>query len=76
MKIGDIKNIKIARKYANALFEAAVDASLLDKVSKDIIFVVEKGLKTLVDLKYKKQAHDSQESCACFLFQYNITFIQ
>ena len=41
MKIGDIKNIKIARKYANALFEAAVDASVLDKVSQDIIFVVE-----------------------------------
>ena len=41
MKIGDIKNIKIARKYANALFEAAVDSSLLEKVNQDIIFVVE-----------------------------------
>ena len=41
MKIGDIKNLKISRKYSNALFEAAIEAGLLDKVNQDIIFVVE-----------------------------------
>ena len=41
MKIGDIKNIKIARKYANALFEAGIDSGNIDKVYNDILFVVE-----------------------------------
>lgn len=41
MKIGDIKNIKIAKKYANALFESASEAGLIDKVYNDIVFVTE-----------------------------------
>ena len=41
MKIGDIKNLKLARKYSNALFEAAIEIGALDKVNQDIIFVVE-----------------------------------
>ena len=35
MKIGDIKNIKIARKYANALLESAVEADKADNVNGD-----------------------------------------
>lgn len=41
MKIGSIKNIKIAKKYANALFEAANEADISDKVYNEMIFVVE-----------------------------------
>ena len=41
MKIGDVKNIKIARKYANALFEAGIEADVIDKVYNDILFIVE-----------------------------------
>ena len=36
MKIGDIKNIKIARKYANALLESAIEADKSDKVYNSI----------------------------------------
>ena len=41
MKIGDIKNIKIAKKYSNALIEAATENNVLTKVYEDLIFVVE-----------------------------------
>ena len=41
MKIGDIKNIKIARKYANALLESAVEADKADKVYNDLLFIAE-----------------------------------
>lgn len=41
MKIGDVKNIKVARKYANALFEAGIEANVIDKVYNDVLFVVE-----------------------------------
>ena len=41
MKIGDIKNIKIAKKYSNALIEAAKENNVLNKVYEDLIFIVE-----------------------------------
>lgn len=41
MNTGDIKNIKIARKYSNALLEAALENGILDKVYNDMVFVVE-----------------------------------
>ena len=41
MKIGDIKNIKIARKYANALLESAIEADKADKVYNDLLFIAE-----------------------------------
>jgi len=41
MKIGDIKNIKIARKYADALMESAVEENIADKIYNDLIFVSE-----------------------------------
>lgn len=41
MKIGDIKQIKAARRYSNAIFKSAVDADLLEKVYQDLIFVQE-----------------------------------
>lgn len=41
MKIGDIKNLKISKKYANALYEAAIEVGSLEKINQDIIFVVE-----------------------------------
>ena len=41
MNIGDVKNIKIARKYSNALLELAVENNNLDKVFNDFIFIME-----------------------------------
>ena len=41
MKIGDIKNKKIARKYSNALLELAVEKNLASKVYEDLVFVCE-----------------------------------
>ena len=54
MKIGDVKNIKIARKYAHALFEAGIEANVIDKVYNDILFVVEtlKSNEQLADFMY------------------------
>ena len=54
MKIGDVKNIKIARKYANALFEAGIEVDVIDKVYNDILFIVEtlKSNEQLADFMY------------------------
>lgn len=41
MIIGDVKNIKLAKKYANALFDTAKEADLTDKVYDELVFVVE-----------------------------------
>ena len=41
MKIGDIKNKKIARKYSNALLDAAIEQNLSSKVYEDLVFVCE-----------------------------------
>ncbi len=41
MKIGDIKNIKTARKYSNALFESVVEDKIQDKVYNDLLFIFE-----------------------------------
>ena len=41
MKIGDVKNIKIAKKYANALILSAIEKNIEDKVYTDIVFVFE-----------------------------------
>ena len=41
MIISDVKNIKIAKKYANALLESAIESGCSDKVYNDLIFVVE-----------------------------------
>ena len=41
MKIGDIKNKKIARKYSNALLETSIDKNVSSKVYEDLIFVCE-----------------------------------
>lgn len=41
MKIGDIKNIKVARKYSNALRITANEANVASKVYNDLLFVLE-----------------------------------
>ena len=41
MKIGDIKNKKIARKYSNALLKTAIEQNLSSKVCDDLVFVCE-----------------------------------
>ena len=41
MKIGNIKNKKIARKYSNALLELAVENNISSKVYEDLVFVCE-----------------------------------
>ena len=41
MKIGDIKNKKIARKYSNALLETALEKNLSSKIYEDLVFVCE-----------------------------------
>lgn len=41
MKIGDIKNKKIARKYSNALLEMALEKDVVSKVYDDLTFVCE-----------------------------------
>lgn len=41
MIVSDVKNIKIARKYSNALLESAIENNLLDKIYNDVVFVIE-----------------------------------
>ncbi len=41
MITGDIKHIKTARKYSNALLETAIEAEKADKVYDDLLFVSE-----------------------------------
>lgn len=41
MKITDVKNSLIAKKYANALFEMAKEGNCVQKANEDLIFVVE-----------------------------------
>lgn len=41
MITGDVKNIKIARKYSNALLESALESNRLDKVYNNLVFVIE-----------------------------------
>ena len=41
MKTGDVKNIKIARKYSNALISSAIEVNSADKVFQDLIFISE-----------------------------------
>ena len=41
MKIGDVKNIKIAKKYSTALINTAVEENKTDKIYQDLFFVDE-----------------------------------
>ena len=41
MKIADIKYIKAARKYSNALFQSALEADKQEKIYNDIVFINE-----------------------------------
>ncbi len=41
MKILDVKKLKTARKYSNALIESAVEAGIADKISDDLNIVIE-----------------------------------
>ena len=41
MKSVDIKNLKAAKKYSNALFQSAMDLNIIDRVYNDIIFIAE-----------------------------------
>ncbi len=41
MKAGDIKNLKIARKYADAIYMSAKEANIEEKVLSDLIFTLE-----------------------------------
>ncbi len=41
MKIGDIKNIKAAKKYSNALLQTAISENKTEKVYNDILFAAE-----------------------------------
>ncbi|MCD7879599.1 MAG: ATP synthase F1 subunit delta, partial [Candidatus Gastranaerophilales bacterium] len=41
MKINNVKNLKIAHKYANALFQSAIESGLGNKIRDDLIFIVE-----------------------------------
>ena len=50
MNTADVKNIKLAKKYSNALLESAIEHNVLDKVYNDIIFVDE-TIKTNKELK-------------------------
>ena len=49
MKINDVKNIKIARKYSNALIASATEENKAEKVFEDLVFVCE-TIKTNNDL--------------------------
>ena len=55
MKIGDIKNKKIARKYSNALLDAAIEQNLSSKVYEDLVFVCE-------TINSNEQLYSSQKS--------------
>ena len=50
MKIADVKHIKAAKKYSNALFQSALEAGKAEKVYNDIVFVLE-TIETNVQLK-------------------------
>ncbi len=54
MKTGDIKNIKPAKKYSNALISSAFDNNNAKKVYEDILFISEtiKTNKLLLNLLY------------------------
>ena len=41
MNTGDIKNIKTAKRYSNALLKSAIEAGSLERIYNDIIFVDE-----------------------------------
>ena len=41
MKTGDLKNIKIARKYADALYKSAQDENLCEKIYNETLFIYE-----------------------------------
>ena len=41
MNIGDVKNIKAAKRYSSAIFKSAVDFDVLDKVYNDLLFAKE-----------------------------------
>lgn len=41
MNIGDVKNIKISRKYSSALLESALESNKLDKIYNDFVFIME-----------------------------------
>lgn len=41
MNIGNVKNIKTAKRYSNALLKSAIEANSLEKIYNDIIFVDE-----------------------------------
>ena len=41
MNIGNVKNIKTAKRYSNALLKSAIEANSLEKIYNDIVFVNE-----------------------------------
>ena len=41
MKIGDVKHIKVAKKYSTALISAAIEENKPEKVYQDLIFIDE-----------------------------------
>lgn len=41
MNTGNVKNIKAAKRYSNAILKSALDAGVLDKVYDDIVFADE-----------------------------------
>ena len=41
MKIGDVKHIKVAKKYSTALISAAIEENKPEKVYQDLIFIAE-----------------------------------
>lgn len=41
MNIGDVKHIKAAKRYSNAIFKSAVESDMLDKIYNDLLFVDE-----------------------------------
>ena len=41
MKTTDVKNIKISKKYSNALLETAQASNKTEKIYNDLVFIVE-----------------------------------
>lgn len=41
MKIGDVKNIKAAKKYSNAIIMSAIEENNAEKVYQDLVFIAE-----------------------------------
>ncbi|MGM9994526.1 MAG: ATP synthase F1 subunit delta [Candidatus Avigastranaerophilus sp.] len=39
MKTGEVKHIKTAKRYSNAIFKLALESGLLDKIYNDLIFI-------------------------------------